>query len=121
MAPERTVQCPECGDEKTTRGKESFRCCGSYHNITKHKVIDVEPGQDAVNPDDLLGTDKEVTMSDVNQPQDEDDEPEPDIDTDEARPDEGEHEYTCMNCDGGFDRKLVSCPHCGQRFKWSEM
>ena len=116
MAERKTVKCPECGKEKTSRGTESFRCCGTTHSIDKHTVSDDSGNR--LDPQDALGKEEPSEPSQDNQNNSNNNSNPKDKEEQEQEPEQEEHDYTCQGCGHGFDRKLLKCPSCGKRFNW---
>jgi len=114
---ERTkVKCPECGKEKTSRGTETFRHCGTTHSIEQNIVSD--NSSDTLDPEAALGNEDAPNQSQDSQNTSNNNSNPEDSEDSEQEQEQEEHEYNCSNCGEGFDRKLLKCPNCSKRFNW---
>lgn len=101
------VVCPECGEQKESRGEKMFFCCGSRHKIKENLYQ-----EDSGNKKDgksLLSTNRGVNMT-----EDDDDGAE------ESESSENQEEvYECGNCGCELNHKRLKCSDCGKKFNWS--
>jgi len=116
MTERKKVKCPECGKEKTSRGTETFRCCGSTHSIENNRVT--ESSDNTLDPEAALGTEETSNQSqDIQNTSNNNSKPDSSSEQEQEQEQE-DSEYNCSNCGAGFDRKLLKCPSCSKRFNW---
>ena len=115
--PDRTkVRCPECGEEKISRGEKNFRCCGTTHKIAENKVE--EQQSEKLDPQAALGNETDNMTEQNNETEEDDSTKEQNSQEEQQEEQQEEHDYNCGNCGYGLDRKLLKCPECGKRFNW---